>query len=142
MDDQNIANAKKICEEFVNAIRGHLYWQWDGGFEAALAAFSYRDRDQIRAILEGCLPNVWDRNSLSRSDYVTHQIASKFGGLKDGQLMFTSDTRQDGFLFAVWWPWDSGDRISIRVAPSALNLSESDYATLVHTLKTLLGLAT
>ena len=135
MDDQNRSNIKNICGEFVNAFQGNISWKWEDRFETALAEFNISDKDKIHGILERFLTNTWDSSTINNANDVAQQIVNKFDGLKKGQLLFTTDTKQDDFLFGVWWPWGNGNKISIRVAPSFIKLSKPDYFELIKEFK-------
>jgi len=131
VDDHYYSDIKNICEEFVNAFQGNLYWKWEDRFEVALAEFNVDNQDNICGILERFLKNTWDNSTINNAPDIIQQVVSRFNGLKTGQLLFTSDTKQDDFLFAIWWPWGNGNTISIRVAPSFIKLPEADYAGLI-----------
>jgi len=126
------SDIKNICAEFVNAFQGNLSWKWEDRFEVALAEFNVANQDNIRGILERFLANRWDNSTISNAPHSIQQLLNKFIGLKTGQLLFTSDTEQDDFLFGLWWPWGNGNTISIRVAPSFIKLSEDDYQELIR----------
>ena len=126
------SDIKNICAEFVNAFQGNLSWKWEDRFEVALAEFNVANQDDIRGILERFLTNTWDNSTISNAPHSIQQLLNKFIGLKTGQLLFTSDTEQDDFLFGLWWPWGNGNTISIRVAPSFIKLSEDDYQELIR----------
>ena len=131
MDDNLHSDIKNICAEFVNAFQENLSWKWEDRFGVALAEFNVANQDDIRGILEGFLTNTWDNSTISNAPDIIQQLVNKFNGLKSGQLLFTSDTEQDDFLFGIWWPWGNGNTISIRVAPSFIKLSEADYQELI-----------
>ena len=131
MDEQNGSEIRKICAEFVNAFDGNLTWKWETRFETALAEFSIDSSDNIHAILERFFNDKWDSSSINDAPDVVQEIVKKFGALRSGQLLFTADTKQDDFLFGVWWPWGNGNMISIRVAPSFIVLPEENYTELI-----------
>jgi len=135
MDDQIQSNIQNICKEFVRDFQGFLSWQWEDRFQTVLAVFNSSNKEYIHKILNQHLTHSWDSSTITNSDEVTRDLIKKFNNLKDGQLLFTSDTKTDGFVFALWWPWGSGENISIRIAPSFNEISKPDHLEMIRELK-------
>jgi hypothetical protein len=131
MDDQKSSDIENICGEFVSALQGNVSWKWDDRFETALTECNVSNKDSIRIILERFLTSIWEGSNIDNAPDIVQTIVNKFGGLMPGQLLFTADTKQDDFLYGVWWPWGDGNKISIRVAPSCIKLSTSEYIELI-----------
>jgi len=140
MHDLNKSDFENVCRELLSAFQGVLSWQWESRFEVALAEFSLNDKDKVRAILERYLNIAWDSSSIGRAPDNVQKIASYLGGLRSGQLLFTSDPNQDAFIFGAWWPWGDGQTISIRIAPSDKRLSDPEMAELIKQFKGWCGL--
>ena len=140
MHDLNKSDFENVCRELLSAFQGVLSWQWESRFEVALAEFSLNDKDKVRAILERYLNIAWDSSSIGRAPDNVQKIASYLGGLRSGQLLFTSDPNQDAFIFGAWWPWGDEQTISIRIAPSDKRLSDSEMAELITQFKDWCGL--
>ena len=67
------------------------------------------------ALLDDCLPHRWDHQGINEAPDAAQEIASGWGGLRPGQLLYTSVVEESPLLFAAWWPWDSGTTFSLRV---------------------------
>jgi hypothetical protein len=67
-------------------------------------------------------------------------INSRQGGLRPGQLLFTSDPNREAFIFCAWWPWGGGETISIRIAPSFKKISDSEKAEKIQLFKEWFGI--
>ncbi|MFH1077175.1 MAG: hypothetical protein V1753_10180, partial [Pseudomonadota bacterium] len=39
--------------------------------------------------------------------------------LREGQNLYTLALSKEILLFAAWWPWESGENISLRIGASA-----------------------
>jgi hypothetical protein len=135
MHDTNKSDLENVCREFFSAFQEVLSWKWESRFETALAELSVDNKDKVRAILERYLNIAWDSSSIGNAPDNVQKIASHLGGLRSAQLLFTSDPNQDAFIFGAWWPWDGGQTISIRVAPSDKRLSDSEMAELIKLFK-------
>ena len=110
------SDLEEVSGEFLNAFRGVLSWKWDHRFEAFLTEFSADKRDEFRSILERNFSNVWDSSNIREAPDIVKMCNNRFGGLRSGQLLFTTDPSQDVFICGAWWPWGDGRTISLRIA--------------------------
>jgi hypothetical protein len=140
MDDPNKSELESDCKELLNAFQGVLSWKWDSRFEAALAEFGVDNKDSIRAILERYLSITWDSSNIGNAPAIVRTINSRQGGLRPGQLLFTSDPNREAFIFCAWWPWGGGETISIRIAPSFKKISDSEKAEKIQLFKEWFGI--
>lgn len=108
-----------------SAFQGVLSWKWDRRFETVLGEFSVDKKESIQAIIERHLCATWDSSNVGNAPDIVRTIESHFGGLWPGQLLFTSDPKQDALIFGTWWPWGDGKEISIRIGPSYRTLTDS-----------------
>ncbi|MGA9178952.1 MAG: hypothetical protein WBZ05_17050 [Desulfobacterales bacterium] len=116
------SDLEKISRKLLSASRGVLSWKWDQRFEAFLAEFSADKRDEFRSILERDFSNVWDSSNIREAPDIVKMCNNNFGGLRSGQLLFTTDPSQDVFICGAWWPWGDGRTISLRIASPAKKL--------------------
>ena len=135
MHDLNKSDLESVCREFFSASKDVLSWEWDDRFETGLAVFSVDTIDRVRTILDCYLNIAWDKSNIRKAPEIVQKIASNFGGIKSKQMLLTSDPNQDTLIFGVWWPWNDGKTISIRVAPSDKKLSDSEKAELIKLFK-------
>ncbi len=116
------SDLEKVCRELLNASWEVFSWKWDHRFEAFLAAFSADNGDKFRAILERDFTKVWDGSNIHEAPDIVQKCSNNFGGLRLGQLLFTTNPIQDGFVCCAWWPWGDGETISLRIASPAKEL--------------------
>ena len=117
---------RKLAEAFGDT----LEWKWDGRFKTALAEFSFDRKDEVLGILEQYLVSTWDSSNVVDAPDIVQTITKKLGGLMSGQLLLLSDSEQAACIFCAWWPWGSGTKISIRLAPFSKDLSDEEAAAL------------
>ena len=139
MNDSDNAAIDNVCRELSTALQGTLTWKWDRRFETVLAEFGVARKDEIRAILEQNLGAVWESANVGNAPDIVGAIDDRFGGLRPGQIIFTSDPKLDALIFCTWWPWGNGQDISIRVGPSYKNISESERAKNLQKFKLWFG---
>jgi hypothetical protein len=135
MDDANKSGLETTCKELWSAFRGVLSWKWDSRFEAVLAEFGVAKKDSIRAILERSLRITWDSSNIGNAPEIVREISSHLGGLRSGQVLFTSDPNQEAFIFCAWWPWGDGKIISIRIGSPFQKISDSEKAGKIQLFK-------
>lgn len=70
--------------------------------------------DEIIPVLEGVLgQKAWpSRNKLSKE---IEKLIKNFGGLRKGQTLYCL-VKESVSIFAMLWPWQDGERITIKVA--------------------------
>lgn len=139
MTDLNTASAESVCKELVRAFHGVLSWKWDRRFETVLAEFGVDTKDNVRATLERFLGNLWDSSNVGNAPSGVRAIDNRLGGLWPGQLLFTSDAKQENLVFCCWWPWGDGKSISIRIGISNEQLSDTDWAEQITLFKRQFG---
>ncbi len=127
-------SAKALENEFrdlADAFHGMLEWKWDERFRTALAEFSTDMKDEVLGILEQYLVSTWDSSNVKEAPDVIQEITRHLGGLMSGQLLLLSDSRQPACIFCAWWPWGSGTKISIRIAPFSKDLTDEETSALM-----------
>jgi hypothetical protein len=124
-----------VCKELFEGFHGLLSWKWDNWVGTILAEFDADKKEDVRAILEKFLPISWDSSSMENAPPIVQTIDKNLGGIRSGQLLFSSDPVQEAFVFCAWWPWGSGKTISIRIAPYDKSLSETEANQLMEQLK-------
>ncbi|PQP34037.1 hypothetical protein C6A37_09840, partial [Desulfobacteraceae bacterium SEEP-SAG9] len=135
MQDLNKSDLENVCRELLSAFQGIFSWKWDSWLETVLAEFDVDNKDSTRAILERCLSSTWNSSNIGNAPAIVQLINSNLGGLRSGQLLFTSDPSQDAIIFCAWWPWGDGKTISIRIAPLYLKLLDSEKAEQIQLFK-------
>ncbi len=115
------SDLEKLSRELLSASWGAFSWKWDHRFEAFLAEFSADNGDEFRAILERDFSNVWDSSNIREAPDIVQMCNDNFGGLRSGQLLFTTDSSQDIFVYGAWWPWGDGKTISLRIARQGIS---------------------
>jgi hypothetical protein len=122
----NKSDLEKVSRELLTASWGIFSWKWDHRFEAFLAEFSADHGDEFRAILERDFSKVWDSSIIREAPDIVKICDNNFGGLRSGQLLFTTDPSQDVIVCGAWWPWSDGKTISLRIASPAKELQHEE----------------
>jgi hypothetical protein len=131
---------KILCGSFFQETQGLLTWSWDEQFSGVLAQFSVSDKDKVLGILGRFMGDKWDESEIKRAPEIVTQLAENMGGIRLGQLLFTTDASKNIFIFGAWWPWQDGQTISLRVAPFWAELSDSESDDLVASFRVCFGL--
>ena len=139
MNDASKADIEAVCRDLAHSFQGILSWKWDRRFETVLAEFGVGQEADVRAILENSLDVTWDSSSVGNATDIVRAISANFGGLRPGQLLFTSDPNRDALAFCMWWPWGNGKEISIRIGPTYKDLGDSERADKVELFRAWFG---
>lgn len=134
MDKPNIEG---VCKNLLEEFQGLLSWKWDDWVGTILAEFDAGKKEDVRLILEKHLPISWDSASMENAPSIVRAIDKNLGGIRSGQLLFSSNPAQESFVFCAWWPWGSGKTISIRIAPYDKHQSAEEESQLIEALKKL-----
>lgn len=117
------------------ALPDDLEWKWDGRFGAALAEFSRDREDEMRALLEKGFTASWESANWKEAPVLTQAIIKKLGGLMPGQRLLVEAVAESVCVFCAWWPWGNGAKISIRIAPFGMDLSDKELASQASVLR-------
>jgi hypothetical protein len=106
-----LANLQQTCRGLVAAT--DLPWDWEDRFAVMLAVVNAHRIDAVRAELSSAFQAQFSAaEDLPAS---AKQIADELGGLRGGQLLFTTAPDCSVVLYCAWWPWGGGETVSLRV---------------------------
>ena len=115
---------EKVSRELLRASWGVFSWKWDDYFEAFLTEFSADNGDEFRTILERDFSKVWNSSNIHGAPDIVKMCNNYFGGLRSGQLLFTTDPSQGVFVCGAWWVWGNGKTISFRITSPPMELQQ------------------
>ncbi len=99
-------------------------WSWDNRFGCVASTFDLDVADRARELVVKTLPTVWTDRNLHEASRVLRDLCERTGGVRAGQLVYTSDPVLSVQPYALWWPWGDGRTISLRVGLE----SKGDYS--------------
>jgi len=115
-----------------------LAWDWDRRFSTAVGRVSAPDHVAVLGLLDDCFAHRWDPMNIAEAAEVVQNISDGWGGLRQGQLLYTFDASESPLLFSAWWPWDSGTTFSMRVGCLMPGGEDAEQA-MAKRLRTLFG---
>lgn len=104
-----------LNKEFRRALAAKNDWCWDERFNAVLLHVNKNDKSKIVKILEKYFSDYWNILFDEEMPEAVQQQVQMFDGLRPEQLLFSTDITTGGFLYCAWWPWQDGEKISIRI---------------------------
>ena len=117
ISDEKTSELENISKAFHAAFSaGELQWQWDDRFNTVVADFDARYQERVLGILGGHFSDYWYNHCIGEAPGPIQRVNECLGGLKPGQLFFSTDTANASFIYCAWWPWNLGKTISIRLA--------------------------
>ena len=106
-----------------------LQWQWDGRYNTVLAEFDSRHQEKVLGILGGFFTDYWYNACINDAPGTVQRINDFLGGLKPGQLFFSTDADSESFVYCAWWPWNVGKTISIRLSLAPQQVNDENDST-------------
>lgn len=119
---------RAACAAIVEGGRTLFRWEWDDYVGAALAPFPQRDAPAVHALLTAHFARCWRPDTISGAPPAVRAVTDSFGGLREGQELFASDPHSGVTMFGCWWPWGSGDKVSVRIGLAPADGSEAQQA--------------
>jgi hypothetical protein len=89
-------------------------WTWDPRFECLTSSFDSADVPRARSVLDTAVPVEWSSTTIADAPEAVSALAKRCGGLRPGQLLRSGDDVAGLLLFALWWPWGDGSKVSVR----------------------------
>ena len=123
------------CAAIVEGGRPLLRWEWDDYVGAALSPFPQRDAPVVHALLAAHFTRCWSPDTIAGAPPAVRALEDSFGGLRGGQELFASDPQGGVTMFGCWWPWGSGDRVSVRIGLAPEDGSEAQQARMRGVLR-------
>jgi len=102
-----------ICARISLNVPSRCAWCWDEVFGMALVVFDRGDMDLVYFPMTQEFEALWDIASIDRAPQHFRRHVNETFGIIPGQKIFTVTDAHT--LFAVWWPWGDGAKISLRV---------------------------
>ena len=96
-------------------------WSWDARFNTIAASFSDEQQPLVRASAMKAFPRGWTAKSLENAPPEMQAIADRTGGLRQGQRLLAGDELFAPKLYGLWWPWGSGETITLRIGIDGIN---------------------
>jgi hypothetical protein len=123
-----------ICVKISLNVPPHCSWCWDEVFGTALVVFDRSDMDLVYIPMTLEFDAQWDMASIDKAPPHFSNYFNRVFGIMPGQKIFTTADSSGLILFAVWWPWGDGAKISLRVGL----FSPAEDRVVRHQIKALL----
>jgi hypothetical protein len=104
-----------ICARISLNVPSENQWCWDEMFNTALVVFDKCDMDLIYIPMTQEFDTQWDFTTIGNAPPPFYTFFNRVFGIVPGQKIFTATDASGTMLFAVWWPWGDGNKISLRV---------------------------
>lgn len=101
-------------------------WSTDNRFECVASTFDADFAAQARTLLQPLFPQTYDERSVASASEVVREIATRTGGLRSAQRLMIAPSVAGRTPYALLWPWEEAQTISLRVGLSGATLDELD----------------
>jgi hypothetical protein len=86
-------------------------WSWDARFGMVASTFDAKQEPAARASATLAFPHGWTAKSIDTAPPELVATAARTGGLRAGQRLLGGDRG----LYALWWPWGNGEKLTLRI---------------------------
>ncbi len=90
-------------------------WSWDNRLMCLASTFRSDMSGVARAAVANSLPSELNEAALRQAPAPIRELATRHGGIRAGQLLFVAPLAGGIFGFGLWWPWEEGSTISMRI---------------------------
>lgn len=111
----NSYTIEKICSRIYSECNTLVAWNWDDRFQAVLSEFPADKEKEVISVLEKHFDSCWDEETINYAPGKVRSVAKGLGEVRQGQRLFCSDPNQDALLLGAYWPWQNGEKISLRM---------------------------
>jgi hypothetical protein len=94
-------------------------WSWDNRFNCVASTFDVDVSAQARNLVVLALPHVWTDRTLPAAPASLRELTKRTGGIRSTQLVFSADPVMSVTPYGLWWPWEEGRTISLRIGLDA-----------------------
>ncbi|MGZ3417492.1 MAG: hypothetical protein ACXVEF_27345 [Polyangiales bacterium] len=90
-------------------------WSFDNRFGTLASTFRSDVAPVARSAIAQVLATEWSEATLRLAPQPVRDVASRTGGVRAGQYLFTHPIGGSVMAYGLWWPWEEGSTISMRV---------------------------
>jgi hypothetical protein len=90
-------------------------WTWDARFCTVASSFAIELEPAVRTSAVHAFPRGWTLKSLDAAPPALRALCDRTGGLRARQRLLAGDEATAPGLYGLWWPWGSGDKITLRI---------------------------
>jgi hypothetical protein len=106
---------EKICNRIYSQCNSLVTWNWDDRYQAVLSEFPADQEKEVMTVLEKHFDRCWDDETINYAPGKIRSVAKDLGDVWEGQRLFSSDPNRDDLLLGAIWPWQNGEKISLRI---------------------------
>jgi hypothetical protein len=100
-------------------------WSYDNRVECVASSFSLVSAPSARDLINDLLPHTWNSRTLPAAPPSFRLIAERTGGVRASQLIFGADPVGRLIPYGLWWPWEEGGTISLRIGLEGASMAEN-----------------
>lgn len=90
-------------------------WSYDDRFECVASTFDADFAPQARLLLASLFREAISERTLPAASDAIREVAARTGGVRAAQLIFAAAQVNGVTPYALWWPWEEAQTISLRV---------------------------
>lgn len=107
-------------------------WSWDSRLICMTTSFVGEYFGEARAALKLAFPAEYHHSTITQSHAWLQEIVEKAGGVRAGQVVYAQSVEPVAnlFTYALWWPWNDQETVSVRLGFAKLEPNDEPYPRL------------
>ena len=101
-------------------------WSFDNRFQCVASSFEEDLAADARRLLAPLFPYALTERNLATGSAAIREVAARTGGVRAKQIVFGADPVGGITPYALWWPWEEGQTISLRIGLEPASPAEID----------------
>jgi hypothetical protein len=102
-------------------------WTWDHRFKCVTSSIATEAGPAAKAVLATVVPAEWSDATFATAPDEVRALSERCGEVRPGQALLTASPVAGMLLFAMWWPWGDGSKVSIRLGIANSDRSKDLY---------------
>lgn len=100
-------------------------WSYDNRFQCVASSFDASSTDTARSLIATLLPHEWTSRTIATAPPAIAYIAERTGGLRAAQRVYAAEPQGSLIPYGLWWPWEEGQTISLRIGLENASMSHT-----------------
>jgi hypothetical protein len=107
-------------------------WSWDSRVVCMTTSFAGEYFGEARAALRLAFPVEYNHTNITTAHPWVQETVEKAGGVRAGQVVYAQTQAPVANLltYALWWPWNDQETVSVRVGFTKLEPGDEPYPRL------------
>jgi hypothetical protein len=101
-------------------------WSFDSRVQCVASTFDAEFAEKAQLLIKTILPHTWTAATLRNAGPLIARVATRTGGVRSTQMIFSAEPVGYVTAYGLWWPWEAGQTISLRIGLENASATDID----------------